>query len=231
MAAWVHSLSVDVVIESSAQSAHSLSAEHADEFDQCFAGASRMTDYQVKPVGKRCAATGEALTPGSLCHSVLVHLDGELVRRDFSVAGWKGPPDDAVAVWKVRIPDDPNANRARLDPAALLGYFEQLSEEMDPRNDRLRYVAALLLLRRKKLRLEGTRAVADEEWLQVAGTSGEGLWEVRDLQLTDEEIATVREELNARLAVEYGEVSGLGDDNSLPGLALPSEDTPTGEAA
>jgi hypothetical protein len=171
-----------------------------------------MSDFQVKPVGKRCSATGEPLAPGSTCHSVLVNVDGELLRRDYSPAGWKGAPDEAVAVWKVRIPDSQVANRAQLDPAALLGYFEQLSEEMDPRHDRLRYVAALLLLRKKKLRLDGTRSVADEEWLQLAGTSGEGVWEVRDLQLSDEEIATVREELNARLAVEYGEVAALQEE-------------------
>lgn len=178
-----------------------------------------MTDFQVRPVGKRCAATGEPLAPGSTCHSVLVNVEGELVRRDYSPAGWKGAPEEAVAVWKVRIPDGQGAGKAQLDPAALLGYFEQLSEEMDPRHDRLRYVAALLLLRKRKLRLEGTRSVADEDWLQLAGTSGEGVWEVRDLQLADEEIATVREELNARLAVEYGEVPALRDE------------PPTGEAA
>ncbi|TXT22324.1 MAG: hypothetical protein FD138_3515, partial [Planctomycetota bacterium] len=37
-----------------------------------------MHEYNVKPVGRICAGTGQELMPGSLCHSVLVEKDGDL---------------------------------------------------------------------------------------------------------------------------------------------------------
>ena len=37
-------------------------------------------EYQFRPIGKKCAATGEDLVPGDECYSVLVGKDGGLER-------------------------------------------------------------------------------------------------------------------------------------------------------
>ena len=66
--------------------------------------------------------------------------------------------------------------------------FEQLNEEASPSQDKFRYVLALLLLQRRRLRLDGTKTVDDQEFLEVTGTRGEGTFLVPDQLLDDTEV-------------------------------------------
>ncbi len=147
-----------------------------------------MQDYNVKPMGRICAATGRELTPGSLCHSVLVEKNGELLRFDYSEEGWGQPPEGTIAHWRCEAPESATASKKSLDPQELMRQFEQLSEEASPAHDKFRYVLALLLVQRRRLKLEGTKVIDDQEFLEVAGTRGEGTFLVRDQQLDESEL-------------------------------------------
>jgi hypothetical protein len=87
-----------------------------------------------------------------------------------------------------------------LDPTALLSYFEQLVEDGNPAHDRLRYVLALFLLQKRRLRLDGSRIDGDVEYLQLSGSRGEGPYEIPDQQLAETEIRELQAELNHSLA-------------------------------
>lgn len=158
-------------------------------------------DYQLKPLGKTCASTGQPLIPGTVCHSVVVERDGRLVRLDYSEAGWQGPPPDALGYWRTVVP--PVEPARRIDPDSLMRYFEQLSEEASPRAEILRYVAALLLLKWKRLKLDDVRGDEEGEWLLLSGSRGEGVFEVRNLQLPDAELARLQHELKTHLSEEW----------------------------
>jgi hypothetical protein len=101
------------------------------------------------------------------------------------------------------VPPTGEPRREPLDAAVLFRCFEQLLEEGDPGREGLRYVLALILVKKRRLRIEGSRTGADGEYLQLIGVQGEGAWEVRDLQPTDEEVETWQRELNAYLASEW----------------------------
>jgi hypothetical protein len=190
--------------------------------DQSAGTRVAMAEYQVRSIGKKCAVSGETLAPGAVCYSALVEQNGELTRLDYSAAHWKGPPQGAVGHWKLRVPLPVQNRKAPLDPAALISFFEQLTEEANPVHDRLRYVVALLLIQKRRFRLDGSRSIEGEEWIQVSGMHGEGAWEIRDYPLSEEEAQSLQQELNARLAVEFGEL----DANSagLIPSGLPAED-------
>lgn len=164
----------------------------------------RVTEYQVRPLGKKCAATGAELVPGSVCWSALIDKDGELERQDFSADAWQGPPEKSVATWQCVVPKAAETKRNLFDPQSLMSFFEQLTEDAQPGQDPLRYVLALLLLQKRVLRLDGSRDSNGDEFLQLSGVHGEGAWEVRDLDLTDEEMHALQAELSARLAAEWG---------------------------
>jgi hypothetical protein len=158
-------------------------------------------DYQLKPLGKTCAATGKPLAPGSVCHSVVVERNGQFVRLDYSPGSWQGPPTDAIGYWQSRVPQPKHPHF--VDPDALLRHFEQLCEEGSPNQDVNRYVSALMLLKLKRLRLDDLRRDDDGEFLQLSGTRGEGAFEVRNLQLADDELAGLQQQLKAQLAGEW----------------------------
>jgi ParB-like chromosome segregation protein Spo0J len=85
----------------------------------------------------------------------------------------------------------------------MLRYFEQLVEDANLTQEKLAYVLALYLLQRRRLRLDGSRAEGDRQLLQLSGTRGEGPWEIRDQQLSADEVARLQTELNQHLEREW----------------------------
>lgn len=152
-----------------------------------------MHEYNVKPVGKICAGTGQELMPGSLCHSVLVEKDGDLLRLDYSDAGWTQPPHGLLAHWRCEVPEVSATVKKSLDVDDLMRQFEQLSDEASPAQDKFRYVLALLLLRRRRLKLDGTKLIDDQESLEVTGARGEGTFLVPVQQLDDAEVRQLQD--------------------------------------
>jgi hypothetical protein len=80
---------------------------------------------------------------------------GAVSRQDYSEAGWQGPPEGALGWWKSQMPDASGSRKTTLAPNdVILQYFEQL--EGDAGRQDLRYVLALLMIRRRIMRLEDT---------------------------------------------------------------------------
>jgi hypothetical protein len=83
---------------------------------------------------------------------VLEVQGADVVRRDFCVDAWTGPPEAAFGWWKSTVPE-PTIRKIKLAPnEVLLELFDQLADR--PEHHDMRYVLTLLLLRRRVLRLE-----------------------------------------------------------------------------
>jgi hypothetical protein len=109
-------------------------------------------DYEIQRCTRHCATTGQELKPGDEFYSVLVADGSKLVRRDYSVEAWQGPPHDVVGWWKSQIPR-PDAKRLHWAPNdVMLRFFDELGEK--PAGQDMRYLLALLLVRRRVMRLE-----------------------------------------------------------------------------
>ena len=160
-------------------------------------------DLHVKRLGRTCAASGDDLVPGSDCYSALIERDGELVRLDFAADAWTGPPDGAIGYWRMRVPESAAPGAPQFDPETLLRYLEQLSENGGPTEERLRYVLALVLLKKRRLRIEGTRQDGDAQYLELVGTRSEGPFVVRHQPFSEQEIEQLQSELTARLSAEW----------------------------
>jgi hypothetical protein len=110
-------------------------------------------DFEIQRSTRRCAATERALEPGEVCYSVLEVSGADVVRKDYAASAWQGPPAEAFGWWKTRVPE-PHVKRVKLAPnEVLLGLFDELAEH--PHSEDMRYVLALLLVRRRVLRLDG----------------------------------------------------------------------------
>lgn len=161
-------------------------------------------DYQVKPLGRTCAVTGEPLAPGSVVFSVLLSGEnGSWERRDISRDAWDGPPDGAVGHWTCRVPEPEVVTKRRLDPDEMMRLFERMTEEANPHRESLRFVLALLLVRKRRLEIDGNGS-DDDEVLRLNGLHGEGEFEVRDPCLEPDEAERLQAELNALLVAEAG---------------------------
>ena len=111
-------------------------------------------DYEVQRSARRCAATGREFAPGEEFYSALVAEGAQLRRYDYAASAWQGPPPAAIGWWKAAVPDRATARSRQAPNDVLLGFFEELADKPD-RQD-MRYVLALLLVRRRVMRLDET---------------------------------------------------------------------------
>lgn len=153
-----------------------------------------MLDYEIQRCSRRCSATDRELNGGETCYSVLVAEGGQVVRRDFSAEAWPGPPDGAIGWWKSTVVD-PNAGRPHWAPNdVMLSYFERLLD--DPTAEDARYVLALLLVRRRVLRVEGNEQdEAGRAMLVLHSSRGETDYRVAEVLPTPERAAAIQQQL------------------------------------
>jgi len=152
-------------------------------------------EFNVRPVARICASTGQELTPGRPCWSVLVQQEGRLVRLDYSAESWTGPPDDVVGYWECIVPDKPTPTNGVLDLDSLFDYFVQLSETPNTAEEDYLYVVALLLMRKRRLILEETIETDDQSALRLIGAGGEGPFDVTERDLSDDRITELQTQL------------------------------------
>ena len=122
-----------------------------------------MFDFDIPRFTRRCTATDREFKPGESFYSVLVPRGAEIVRLDYAVEAWQGPPEDALGWWKSEVPD-PKARQFGWAPNdVMLHYFQQLLDQESQRE--LCYVLTLLMIRRRIFKLEATET--DEQGREV----------------------------------------------------------------
>ena len=156
-----------------------------------------MTEYDIQTPSRVCAATGRELKPGDRFFAVLTEDAGKLVRKDFAADAWPGPPAGAVAYWSGKVPvAGQKPRKPVVNDELLLDCFDRLKDTADADGLNFRYVAALLLMRRKRFKFED--AAKDDQGrdvLIVKDARGGAVHHVTDPRLTDDQIAAVQTEV------------------------------------
>jgi hypothetical protein len=160
-----------------------------------------MNEYQIQPNTRHCCATGREMKAGEVCYSVLLEEAGKFVRRDYSPEAWQGPPPGAFSFWQGRISAGAAPRRPPIDDELLLDCFARLESQAEPSRLAFRYVLGLLLLRRKRFKIENTRQEGGQEVLVLRCGKG-GRHEVVNPGLTDEEMEAVQEDVFQALGWE-----------------------------
>jgi hypothetical protein len=160
-----------------------------------------LSDVSIaKPTGV-CAATGAAIGPGERFVAALFEKPGAaLEREDFTAHAWDAgsrPAGTLLAFWRGAMPASAAKAPARLDNAELLELFERLGPGVEGQAAAMRYVLALLLVRRRVLRYAGQHGGA----LRVTDGTDAPPIEVKDPGLDAGAIAAV--------ADRFGELAGL----------------------
>jgi hypothetical protein len=154
-----------------------------------------MTDYQIQPNTRRCAITGRRLRAGERFFTALVESAGQFVRHDYSVEAWQGPPTGAFSFWSGKVPDQADPQRPRFDDDMLLECFERLQGQLEPSRLGFRYVVALLLMRRKRLKFEETTIENDREVLSLRCARTGETYRVVNPGMSEAEMTAVQEEV------------------------------------
>jgi hypothetical protein len=154
-----------------------------------------MTEYQIQPNARRCSASGRELRPGERYFSVLTEEAGKFVRRDYAADAWQGPPAQAFSFWAGKIATPDGKRRPPIDDELLLDCFSRLEGQSEPGRVKFRYVVGLLLMRRRRLRLEGASREDGSEVLELRCPRTGTRYRMTNPALTDEETAAVQDEV------------------------------------
>jgi hypothetical protein len=153
-------------------------------------------DYEIRRSARHCAKTGRELAPGETFYSVLTREGADLARADYAAETWEGPPEGALGWWKARVPA-PDAKRMHWAPNdVMLDLFEQLADQ--PEQADLRYVLALLLIRRRVMRHEDTLDEGHNETMVLYCPRREAEYRVTAAPPGQERVVPIQNEL-ARL--------------------------------
>lgn len=154
-----------------------------------------MTDYQIQPTTRRCARSDREIKPGERYYSVLIDEGDRFVRRDYALDTWAGPPEKTFSFWQGKMPTSNAPRRPPIDEELLLDCLARLENESEPGKQAFRFVLTLLLVRRKRLRLEDSSRENGQELLTVRDARTGVRYRVIDPGLPDEELECVQDEV------------------------------------
>jgi len=160
-----------------------------------------------RPTGV-CASTGEALAMNEPAMATLCEREEDegFDRLDYSMAAWnKGDrPDRLFSHWRYIVPDSNKKQEIGIDDAVLADLFERLADDERPQRIAFRYILALVLLRKRKLKLVGREdAEVGEIWLlQTKGAEGDKV-RVKNPGIAEEDIQDLSEQLGEILQGDF----------------------------
>lgn len=154
-----------------------------------------MSQYQLQGPAKQCTATGRVLKPGDAFYTALTDEAGQFVRKDYAREAWNEPPPGTIAWWAGKIPEGGAPPKPTINDALLVDCLEHLTDTVEPDRLNFRYVVALLLMRRKRLRFDDLKKTGDREVMILRDMKTNRRHEVLDPKLSDEAMETVRQEV------------------------------------
>jgi hypothetical protein len=150
-----------------------------------------MSDWEVdKPLGQ-CYGTGRKIEHGEEYFGALIEVEDGLQRRDYCADYWDGEKPEVFCYWKSRLPQPDEKKQIFIDDNMLMAFFERLENETEQEKVNFRFVLALILMRKRRLKYDATRYEEDKEiWrLKIVGDkSTTNLVEVINPHLDDEQV-------------------------------------------
>ncbi len=173
------------------------------------ATGSTSSGYEIARATGVCASTGRPIAVGDEFIAALVEsaTEDRLERADYSVEAWRSGarPARLYGYWRARMEPLDSKKKPFIDDAALMDIFEQLADVTEPGRVSFRYLLALMLMRKRLLKYDGTkreggRAVMLVRAATLANETPAPIVEVVDPGMNDAAIAQAIEQLTAVMA-------------------------------
>jgi hypothetical protein len=171
-------------------------------------------DWEMPRRGEACVACGRDFKPGDMIRAYLYESPEGYERRDHCADC--RPPDEppAIGVWRTRRPEPAVKRVHSFDREAVYHFFRRLEDADTPEQRQLRFVLALLLWRKRVLKLDRSDAVDGAELWHFTVPRSEETHAVERPDLDEEQLERLSTQLEALLAGEVGELSATALDSN-----------------
>jgi hypothetical protein len=161
-----------------------------------------MSDWEIdKPLGQ-CSGTGEKIGYGEEYFAALVETGERLVRRDFCTEYWQKAKPDVYCYWKTRMPRPDERKHKFVDDEMLTAFFERLERETEQEKINFRFVLALVLMRKRRLKYDSSKTKEGEEIWRLRKAGEKEFVEVINPKLDEEQIKQLTSQIGEILQTD-----------------------------
>lgn len=172
-------------------------------------------EYKVNRCSRQCYAEKRPLREGEWYYSVVLAGEEDLERRDYSLDAWQGPPESSIGQWKCRMPIAGEKKLVLAPRSVLIDLLRQMED--DPDRAKTRYLLALILLRRRFVKLiprkppsqpDASPPDDDSEiaWMHLEVVDDGSTIEVAECKIARSEAETLSEALTDLLYCEASDI-------------------------
>jgi len=159
-------------------------------------------EWKISKRSRSCSVCQREFRSEEFLYSGIAEVDGKFTRRDVCVPCWDKKPE-LFSFWKTQMP---RREVKRLeDLNAMQEFFKKLLEKPseDPSRHKITYLTALLLARKRRIRLAGSK---DGKLRIEKSWDGEAT-EIVDPVIADTELETLKDQMEQLFVVELGDGS------------------------
>ncbi len=161
-----------------------------------------MSEWEVdKPLGQ-CYGTGRKIEYGEEYFGALVEIDEGLQRRDFCADYWESEKPNVFCYWRSRLPHPDQKKQIFVDDEMLMAFFERLENETGQEKVNFRFVLALILMRKRRLKYDATRVENAKEIWRLRIVGGKEIVEVINPHLDEEQVEQLSSQIGQILQTD-----------------------------
>ena len=161
-----------------------------------------MDEWEIdKPLGQ-CSGSGKKIEYGEEYFAALVETEEGLARRDFCADYWLAEKPDVFCYWKTRLPRPDEKKHIFVDDEMLMAFFERLERESEQEKINFRFVLALILMRKRRLKYDSSKVEGDKEIWRLRITANKEFVEVINPHLDEEQIEQLTSQIGEILQTD-----------------------------
>jgi len=154
-----------------------------------------------KPLGQ-CCGTGKKIEYGQEYFAALVQTERGLERRDFCADYWQQHKPNVFCYWKTKLPSPEQRKKVFVDDDMLMAFFERLERESEQEKMNFRFVLALILMRKRRLKYDSSRTEGNKEIWRLRITGEKEFVDVVNPQLDQQQVERLSLQLSQILQVD-----------------------------
>ncbi len=147
-----------------------------------------MAEWEIKKPLGQCSGTGRLIEPGQDYFAALIETDHGLERRDFFTEFWQNEKPNVYCYWKASLPHPDQKKQLFVDDEMLMSFFERLADDTETEKLNFRFVLALVLMRKRRLKYDSSSAENGQEIWRLKVTGEKQTVDVINPQLDQQQI-------------------------------------------
>jgi hypothetical protein len=160
-----------------------------------------MAEWEIDKSHEQCCGTGRRIEPGEEYFAALVETEEGLRRKDFCDKYWESEKPQVYCFWKTRLPEPNQKKQIFVDDEMLMAFFERLAEEIEQEKINFRFVLALILMRKRRLKYESSKVEDGKEIWHLKKAGDKEFVDVVNPHLKEEQIEQLSSQIGQILQV------------------------------